>query len=307
MTATGRKAPPGILCALITPFLDDETPDYGALGELIDFQLAGGSHGLFVLGTTGEGVLLGADERMKVAVEVMQRAAGRIPVVVHCGAPDTRTVIDLARQAEEIGADGVAVVAPYYFRYGDDALIRHFTRAAEGAPGLAHYVYENPGVAGYEAGIGVVTRLINEVPNIVGVKDTGDSIGKITQYLVQPGVRPDVYVGNNLLIFPALLLGAHGAVSALANAVPELTRAIHAAATSGSLNDARALQFDLARLHGSLEGIPYVAAVKHLVNRRGLPAGRTRGPQANVTPEQGAAIDRRLEAFPELHRWLSPA
>jgi dihydrodipicolinate synthase/N-acetylneuraminate lyase len=301
-----RVAPPGILCALITPFQSDETPDFAALGELVDFQAERGTQGLFILGTTGEGILLAPEERMKVAAAAMERAAGRIPVIVHAGAADTRTVIDLARHAEDVGADGVAVVAPYYFRYAEPALVRHFARVAEAAPGLSHYVYENPDVVGYAAGIRVVTRLVNDVPNIRGVKDTGDSIAKVTQYLIQPGIRPDVYVGNNQLILPAMVLGARGAVSALANAVPELVTGVYAAARDGHLDDARTLQFALARLHGCVEGVPYVAAVKHLVSRRGLPGGGTRGPQANVTSEQAEAIDRRLAALPELDRWLQP-
>jgi dihydrodipicolinate synthase/N-acetylneuraminate lyase len=301
-----RAAPPGILCALITPFDRSERADRGALSEIVDFQVDRQTNGLFILGTTGEGVLLPADERMEVAEWAMEGSAGRIPVVVHCGAADTKTAVDLAVHAEGIGADGVAVVAPYYFQYREDALVRHFSAVAEAAPQLSHYLYENPGVAGYAMGVRLVSRLINDVPGIRGVKDTGDSIGKITEYLAEPGVRPDVYVGNNLLILAGLVLGARGGVSALANAVPELVGGIHAAWMDGRLEEARRLQFDLARLHGELAGVPFVAAVKHLVSRRGLPAGRCRSPQANVTPAQAGEIDRRLERWPELQPWLEP-
>jgi 4-hydroxy-tetrahydrodipicolinate synthase len=300
-----RRAPAGILCALVTPFRD-ESPDLDALGELVDFQVASGTQGLFPLGTTGEGVLLDPEDRMRVAAFVVERAAGRISVIVHCGAPDTKTAATLARHAQDIGADGGATVAPYYFHYGEAALVTHFTEVATAAPEMSHYLYENPGVVGYEMGVGMVTRLVREIPTIVGIKDTGDSIGKITQYLAEPGLDIDVYTGNNVTILPALVMGANGAVSALANAVPELVTGVYGAWAEGRLDDARRLQFTLARLHGSLAGMPYVGGVKHLLSKRGLPSGETRSPQALLTPAQAETVDRRLGSFEDLTRWLEP-
>jgi dihydrodipicolinate synthase/N-acetylneuraminate lyase len=301
-----RQAPPGILCALITPFDDEGSPDPIALDALVDFQIDRGMHGLFVLGTTGEGPLLDPGERRRVAEMVVERAGGRIPVVIHCGAPDTKTTAGLARHAQDIGADAVAVVAPYYFKYGESALYRHFADVAEAAPRLGLYVYENPGLVGYSAGVRLVTRLVNEVPNILGVKDTGDSIGKLAEYLTQPGRPPEVYTGNNATVLPALVMGARGAVSALANAVPELIAGVYASWSEGRVDDSRAMQFSLARILGSLEGMPFVGGVKHLVDRRGLVAGGTRAPQSLLTASQAAEVDRRLSLFEDVAPWLEP-
>jgi 4-hydroxy-tetrahydrodipicolinate synthase len=303
---TEPHAPPGILCALVTPFGEDQAPDVAPLKDVIDFLIERRVHGLFVLGTTGEGVLLDPSERCGVAQFVLQHVGGRIPVIVHCGAPDTKTTADLARHAQENGADGAAAVVPYYFQYSVPELYRHFVAVAEAAPGIGHYVYENPERVGYSAGVKLVARLVNEVPNIHGVKDTGDSIGKVTDYLTQPRTTIEVYTGNNSTIFPALMVGARGAVSALANAVPELVMGIFERWKEGRIEEARDLQLTLARLQGSLAGAPFVGAVKHLMKRRGLSGGLARAPQSLLTREEAGALDRRLAAFVDVGPWLEP-
>lgn len=300
------KAPPGVICALITPFAQDQSPDLGAFGQVIDFQLEKGTHGLFPLGTTGEGPLLQPDERRQVAEFAVQRVAGRVPVIVHCGAPDTKTAAELARHAQDIGADAVAVVAPFYFRYGDEALHRHFASVAEAAPDIDHYVYQNPETVGYSLEVDLVLRLVDEVANIRGVKDTGDSIARITSYLAHRGRRPEVYAGNNSIVFQALCTGARGAVSALANAVPELVVALYTAWREGRAEESLALQFTLNRLHTALRALPYVGVVKYLVERRGLPAGGTRAPQPLLAPAQVDLVERRLRAAEDLQPWLEP-
>jgi 4-hydroxy-tetrahydrodipicolinate synthase len=300
-------APPGIICALATPFNKDETVDVGAMRRLLDFQIEKGMHGLFPLGTTGEGLLMNPEERMALAEAVVEHVGERAPVLVHCGAADTKTAAELTRHAAGLGVAGVATVAPYYFAYGPEELFRHFVTVAEASPGTANYLYENPERVGYSLGVSLVTRLVKEVPNIRGIKDTGDSIGRLQAYLAQPGTPPEIYTGNNMTILPALAIGARGAVSALANAVPELVVRLYRSFVEGSQEEARTLQRSLARVHGALGGLSYVGAVKHLMERRGLPAGGTRGPQPAMTSEQAKLIDSRLEAWPELEPWFQPA
>jgi dihydrodipicolinate synthase/N-acetylneuraminate lyase len=299
------QAPAGVLCALVTPFGHDGRPDEAALAELVDFQAARGVQGLFALGTTGEGMLLDAAERRRLAEAVGGLAGGRLPLVVHCGAADTPTTVALARHAEQLGVAAVAAVVPYFYRYGSSALYRHFATVAEAAPGVGHYVYENPERVGYAAGVDLVARLVAEVPNLHGVKDTGDSVGKLGEYLAQPGPPVQVYAGSNLTVLPALLIGARGAVSALANAVPELLVALDGATRAGRLDEARELQRTLTRLQRCLAGLPYVAAIKHLVGRRGLPGGASRPPQSELTAEQAELLDGRLDAAEDVKAWLA--
>lgn len=116
----------------------------------------------------------------------------------------------------------------------------------------------------------------------------------------------DVYAGNNEIVVPAFTIGARGAVSAIASAVPELMVAVYERWAEGKQDEALDLQRTVARLHRCIEGIPYLGAIKHLAKRRGLPGGGMRAPQPGVTSEQAAEVDRRLDAVEELRPWLEP-
>lgn len=305
-TSNAPRLESGIVCPLVTPFRADGSPDCDALGTLIDFQVERGIHGLFVLGTMGEGILCSTRERKELTEYCLERAAGRVPVVVHCGAVDTGTAVDLVRHAASIGAANVAATAPFFFAYPEAALYEHFARLAEAGSDLDHYIYDNPERVGSSVGVSLVMRLVAEIEPIVGVKDTGDSLGKITQYLSHGPSSPKVFVGNNVIVLGALVMGARGAVSALSNAAPELFAGLYEAFCAGRLEDARHLQLVVARLMATISGLPYVAAVKHLVSLRGLPGGRTRAPLPDLTADQARSIDERIAATAELEHWLEP-
>jgi 4-hydroxy-tetrahydrodipicolinate synthase len=297
----------GIICALTTPFGDDEKPDLGALEALMERQIEAGIHGLFIIGTSGEGPLLNWRERLNVADAAMSKFGGRIPIIVHCGAADTRSAESLARHAATIGADAIAVVAPYFFGWSETALYEHFKDVAEAAPETPTYIYENPERVGYSIGADLVGRLSQEVPNIVGVKDTGDSIARLTLYLSLFEPSPEVYTGNNSLVFPALKIGARGAVSALSNVVPGLFVAIYDATMRGDDEGARRLQAIAARFQAGLRGLPYIPTLKHLLTKMDLDTGRHRRPHAPLTDEQVRVLEKNMSNCEGLEEWLDPA
>jgi dihydrodipicolinate synthase/N-acetylneuraminate lyase len=304
---SSRSPDGGVLCALVTPFGADGAVDERALGALIEFQIERGTDGLFVLGTLGEGLLCTPEERMRLAAVCCERVAGRVPLVVHCGATDTGTAARLVAHAAGAGVGAVAAIPPLFFPYDEQALYDHFARLVDaGGSELEHYVYDNPERVGFALGVPLVTRLVDSLEPVVGVKDTGDSLAKITQYLAGGASSPRVLTGNNLLILPALMMGARGGVSALANAAPELFRALHDRFVSGQLDEARRLQLLVARLHATLAGVPYIAGVKHLLALRGLPGGVPRAPLPGLAAEQASLIGERLAAEDELREWLEP-
>ncbi|PWR13598.1 hypothetical protein DKT69_19875 [Micromonospora sicca] len=307
MSTTATQAPhaQGVLSALVTPYQSDGNPDETALAALIDFQISHGVDGLFILGTSGEGLLLSPDERKAFTEAALKLVSSRVPVVVHCGAADTATAVELARHAAGCGATALASLPPLFFPYTPESQLTHFTRIAEAAPDCAHYVYDNPDRTGYALGPDLVIKMIREIPNLRGLKDTGDSLARITTYLSQPD-PPIVYTGNNVLLLGALTMGAAGAVSTLANVVPELFAAIVAAHRQERLAEARDLQLTVARLQAATAGLPYIASAKHLLDRRGLPGGAPRSPLPALSPEQRATLDARLAADPALLTWLQP-
>lgn len=300
-----QDPPRGVVSALLTPFGSDGQVDTGALAELIEFEIKGGVDGLFILGTSGEGLLLSAAERMAFTETALGLVASRTPLVVHCGAADTETAVALARHAATCGVAAIATLPPLFFPYNDESQLIHFARIAEAAPEADHYVYDNPDRTGYALGPDLVMRLIHEIPNLRGLKDTGDSLARVTTYLARPE-PPVVYTGNNVLLLGALVMGAEGAVSTLANAAPELFTAIVTAHDEDRLGDARDLQLVVARLQTALARMPYFAAAKHLMTRRGLPGGTPRSPVPALTPADRAALDSRLDADLVLSQWLRP-
>lgn len=305
MTVTTGEPARGVISALVTPFGADGDVDRAGLTDLLDFQIGAGVDGLFVLGTSGEGLLLSSSERMAFAETAVELVGSRVPVVVHCGAVDTATAVALARHAAGIGVSALATLPPLFFPYDARAHLAHFTAVAAAAPDVDHYVYENPERVGFTLGPGLVLQLLRDVPNLRGIKDTGDSLARITTYLTQPD-PPTVYTGNNVLLLGALVMGAAGAVSTLANAVPELFAALVTAHREQRLGDARELQLTVARLQAVLRELPYIASVKHLLERRGLPGGSPRAPIPALTPAQGDQLDARVRACPSLHDWLRP-
>jgi 4-hydroxy-tetrahydrodipicolinate synthase len=273
---------------------------------LIEHQIASGIHGLFVLGTAGEGLLLGPDERRAAAEFALEKVGGRVPLAVHCGAPDTHTAAALAAHASEGGADAVAVVSPFYFAYGPAALRQHFTDVAH-ACSAPVYLYDNPERVGYSLDFEMVHELVREVENIRGVKDTGDSVARVTRYGTFTDPPVEVYTGNNLIVLPALLMGALGSVSALASAFPELFVALYELWKKGEVDQATRVQLTAARLQAVLDGVPYVGGIKYLMHRRGLPSGGMRAPLPAVGGS-AALIEARLEVLDEsVTRWSDGA
>jgi len=299
-----KHATEGVLTALLTPFAADGEVDELALAALIDFQVERGVDGLFVLGTSGEGLLMTPDERMGFTELTLKLVAGRVPVVVHCGAADTASAVSLARHAGEVGVSHIATIPPLFFPYDDESQLRHFSRIARAAPQADHYVYDNPGRTGYGLGPDLVLRLIREIPNLRGLKDTGDSLGRITGYLCAPE-PPIVYTGNNVLLLPSLLMGAAGSVSTLANVVPELFAHVVGAYRGGEWERARAYQLTIARLQTALEGLPYIAAVKYLMGRRGLAVTAPRSPLPGLDVAARSILDARVDAIESLRPWIS--
>lgn len=294
----------GVICALTTPFGADQKPDIEAFGGLIERQIAAGIHGLFVAGTSGEGPLMNRGERRLVTEAVVEKAAGRVPVVVGCGAADTRTSEHLALHGQAVGADAAAVVAPYFYRFSPEELYGHFRDVAQAAPEIPHYIYENPERVGYSLGVDMVGRLTSETPNIVGIKDTGDSLGRLLMYLSVLDPTPEVYTGNNTLVFSALSVGAKGAVSALANVAPRLFVAIYDAFQEGKTEDSLRLQQIAVRLQACFAGLPYVPAVKHVLASTGIEPGHSRRPHGPLSEDQARTLEDRVATCEGLEEWL---
>ena len=271
---------PMLLSASVTPLRDGGARvDEDAIEPLARFLLEGGVDGIFALGTTGEGVLLGMEERKTVAQRFREARAGKL--IVHCGAQSTAETAALAAHAAGIGADGVAVIPPPYYPLGDDALVEHFVAAASACAPTPFYLYAFAARSGYPLPIAVVERVRERTENVAGLKVSEAPFDRVEPYL---GLGLPVYVGAEKLILTALAAGAAGAVSGLASAFPETVAEVVA-------NPDAAGSDRLEALRGAVERFPFQSALKAALRARGVPIEiDVRAPLPALRPDQVAEV-----------------
>jgi dihydrodipicolinate synthase/N-acetylneuraminate lyase len=275
----------GALAAAVTPLAADRLDEDG-IPPYVDFLAGAGLDGLLALGTTGEGILFGADERRRTVECFVAAAAGRLQVAAHCGAQTTADTVALAAHAAESGADAVAVIGPPYFPLDERALLEHFVAAAAACAPLPFYVYEFERASGYAVPLAVIGELRQRAPNLAGLKVSDAPFDRFSPYLIE-GL--DVFVGPEGLIFHGIRGGAVGAVSALASAFPERVAAVVREPTeSGALA--------LAELRAAVERFPRHAALKFVLGLRGLPVREdVRRPLRQLTDDER----EELRSWPE--------
>lgn len=253
----------GTLAAAVTPLRDGgRRLDEAAFEPLYAFYRSSGLDGVLALGTTGEGVLLSAAERRRVA-ELALEQAGELRVIVHCGAQSTAETCQLAAEAAELGAAGVAVIAPPYFSFSASELLEHLVAAADACAPLPFYVYEYAARSGYQVPVEVVAALSERAANLVGMKVSDSPFDQVEPYL---GLGLDVFIGAEEMIPEALAAGAVGAVSGVAAAFPEAVCALVRDPTPEQLRLVSSLREILSRA-------PLQASVKAALGLRGLPVG----------------------------------
>lgn len=251
----------GTLAAAATPLRDGgQRLDEEAVAPLLDFYAGGGLEGVLVLGTTGEGILLRAGERRRLA-DLAVAARGPLQVVVHTGAQSTAETVELSAHAAEVGADGVAVIAPPYFALAPGELLEHFAAAAAACAPLPFYVYEYADRSGYTVPVELVQELRSRAANLAGMKVSDAPFERVKPYLT-PGL--DVFIGFEGVIPQGLEHGAVGAVSGVAAAFPEAVSALVRDPTPE-----RAALADALRV--ALSAHPFQASVKAALALRGVP------------------------------------
>jgi 4-hydroxy-tetrahydrodipicolinate synthase len=252
----------GSICALVTPFAVDGVLDLPAFGRLIDFQLAGGTQALVVAGSTGEAHMLEHDEFDRLLAFAIERVGGRVPVIAGTGEAGTAKTVAQTRRAHALGADAALVVVPYYVRPTQEGLRRHYLEVAEHGH-LPVVLYNVPSRTGCDL-LPVTVAELREHPAIIGIKEAlaaRERILALTEL-----VREDfVYLsGDDGSAGEAMLAGAAGTISVVANLVPEAFRALCDAATVGD----RAATF---RCHAAME--PLLRALDCAPNPIAVKAG----------------------------------
>ena len=282
----------GSLVALVTPFASHGGVDFDMLDRLVDFHLANGTDGIVALGTTAETPTLNDGEKEAVARRIIDRAGGRIPVIVGAGSNNTQHAAELARQYEALGADGLLVVTPYYNKANKSGMRAHFETVAA-ATALPIILYNVPGRTGCSISIDVLAELAR-VPNIVGIKEASGDISYAAQCARLVGDGFCLLSGNDDSVVPLLSLGGSGVISVLANVAPRQTHDMVASFLAGDARRARELQLSLLPLINALFIETNPVPVKKAMELIGFDCGPCRLPLGPMDAGNIETLRRQL-------------
>ncbi len=278
--------------ALITPF-DENGVNYDAFGKLIDYQLKNGSGALFVLGTTGEPATMSRSERDGAVSFAVERAARRVPVIVGSGCNCTAEAVQSSLRAQELGADGLLVVTPYYNKCTQNGLYEHY-RAVCDAVDIPVIAYNVPTRTNVNINPDTAARL-STLKNMTGLKEASGDIDQLQAVAAAIENKMDLYIGDDSLTAVAYCLGAKGVISVAANVVPKVMATLTNLCAKGNFAAARALQFELIPLMSALFCEVNPIPVKKAMSLIGLDCGVPRLPLTEAMPAHTELIAEALE------------
>lgn len=286
----------GLGVALVTPFKGDGSVDYEALARLVDTQLAGGTDFLCVLGTTAETPTLTAEEQRQVCRTIMERNAGRLPILLGVGGNCTQAIVDrLSNDAME-GVDAILSVVPYYNKPTQAGMYAHFAAIAESTD-LPIILYNVPGRTGVNMLPETTLRLAADFKNIVGIKEASGNLKQIEQIISNRPAGFKVFSGDDGITLPLIRSGADGVISVIGNAfAPEFAQLVHDA-MRGDYAEAEAMDGRLRQMYELLflDGNP--AGVKSVLHLRGMMENRLRLPLVPASDTTTEQIRDFLAAF----------
>ncbi|MFP4501992.1 MAG: 4-hydroxy-tetrahydrodipicolinate synthase [Candidatus Hydrogenedentota bacterium] len=281
----------GSLVALVTPFNADMEIDFEAYGRLIDWHLAQGTNGIVPCGCTGEAATLSHNEQKQCIRFVMERVAGKIPVIAGTGSNNTKEAINLTQYAKEIGCDGALLITPYYNKPTAPGQIAHYTAVAEAAD-IPIVLYNVPGRTGTRMTPDTIAEL-NKVPNIVAIKEACNSIDQVSQIRMLCDIA--ILSGDDSLTLPMIAVGAAGVISASANVAPARMAALCKHALEGDYGAARNMHYELMPLFKGLFSESNPLPAKAALAKMGLIENNLRLPLTPMTPEGFAKLEPILK------------
>ena len=278
----------GSIVALVTPFHQDGSADYGRLRELVDWHIENKTDAILVLGTTGETASTSLEEDIKTVTCVIDQVNGRVPVIAGSGSNSSEMQKHKSVIYSQLGADALLCISPYYVKSNEEGMYRHFMMSADAASAPI-ILYNVPGRTGCKISPEVVRRLSTH-PNVMGIKEASGDMAyamKIARYLSDDFV---MYCGNDDITVPLLSVGASGVISVWANIMP---REVHDMVTDyleGRHAQALRTQLRYLDLINALFMEVNPIPVKEAMNLMGLRAGAYRMPMYPMAPENRAKL-----------------
>lgn len=283
----------GSMTALITPFRNGGV-DWKAFDDLVERQIAQGTHAVIACGTTGESPVLSPDEHRDIVGRCIAVVKGRIPVIAGTGSNCTAKTIEMTRHAKEAGADAALIVAPYYNKPTQEGLYAHYRTVAE-AVNTPIILYNIPGRSVVDIKNETMMRLA-KVPNIIGVKDATGDLSRPKQVLETIGADFIQLSGEDATVIDFMTAGGHGCISVTSNVVPDLCAQMHNAWINGDKIQARTINDRLMPLHKAMFFETSPAPAKYAMSRLGLCTDELRLPLVSASPAARKAMDEAMAA-----------
>jgi 4-hydroxy-tetrahydrodipicolinate synthase len=294
----------GSIAPVVTPFTTGGEIDHESLANLVRWQLAQGSDGVSIGGSTGEPSAQTIAERAAAIRTVISAVGGRVPVVPGTGTAKLDETIALTGEAQDAGADAVLVITPYYARPTQEALYIWYRTVASEYPDLPVIAYNVPSRTAVDLAPQTVARLFADVPNFVGIKETTRDFEHFSRVLSLCGRDLLVWSGIELLCLPLLAIGGTGFVSATANIAPAATAEMYRLFKAGKTEEAIGIHYGLHPLVDLLFTETNPAPVKWVLAQRGLiGSAHVRPPLTGVT---GSGIEKIRALLSQGERYLSP-
>ncbi len=284
----------GTATAMVTPFADGNV-NFEAFGRMIEYQIAGGTDVLLVLGTTGEPATMTDAEKEAVMRFAVQKVAGRVKIVFGSGSNSTAKAIEASKKAEALGADGLLVVTPYYNKCTQNGIYEHYKAICE-AVSVPVIAYNVPARTGVNILPATAERLAG-IPNLAGIKEACGNMEQICETMRRIRGKADLYSGDDNLNLPILAIGGAGLISVSSNLLPKETKELYLLVKAGKLDEANALQDRMLPVIDACFCEVNPIPVKYGCDLLGLDGGIPRLPLTELEAQHKLIMEEALGAF----------
>lgn len=295
----------GLIAATYTPLGADDRIALDRVAPMVEHLIADEVDGLYVCGSTGEGMSLTTAERCALTAEFVRAAAGRVPVIVQAGHNCLEDGREIARHAQKVGATAISATCPSYYRLESlEVLVETMAKLASAAPDLPFYYYHIPVMTHADFDMVAFLRLAEQrIPNLAGLKYSKPTVHEYQRCLEFGEGRFDILWGVDEMLLSALTVGAEGAVGSTYNLFAPLYQQLRAAFTDSNLTEARRLQGISAALVAMIAQFPFHPAMKFLLARQGIECGPPRLPLRALGSREGDTLQGNLAAA-DLLKWI---
>jgi 4-hydroxy-tetrahydrodipicolinate synthase len=284
----------GVGTALITPFDRDFNVDYSALRKICRHQVEGNVDAIIVIGTTGESPVINHDERKKIISTVIEEVKGKAKIIVGTGTNDTRKVVELNKIAEDLKADAVLIVNPYYNKGTQESLVAHYKYISERTP-LPIILYNVPSRTGMNMLPGTIVNIAGACKNVVGVKEACGNIAQIAHLISIKPQKFAVFSGNDNDTLPFMALGGAGIISVFSNPYPKELKKLTDAVLKSDLATAQKLNNKYMNMMNALFYETSPIPVKYVMNKLGLCENILRLPLIPATSKAEKILDEEMK------------